>query len=456
MNSDVMPLPGSRRFLLVNPEFPIPYKSRNHKDYLPVGLLKISRWLEHEGCEVKLVYGNLPLDELCFRPDEVWITSLFTYWSDYVVRSAEHYRRLFSRARIVVGGIYATLKPEDCKRRTHCDAIQRGVHSIAEQFYPDYDKLNGEIDFQVVHASRGCIRRCKFCYTHIIEPEYVPKRCILSEIVDTGGRKLSCASPDDVDLTRVSITRKGLVFYDNNLLANEHIEELLAELIQLRKKRLISWCESQSGFDGRLLEKKPDLAEMLKKAGFRVPRIAWDWGFSYKKHIEKQIEILEAAGYKRKEIFVFMIYNWDIPFLEMEDKRIACFEWGVQISDCRYRPIDQLYDNYDPHRWGQIGTDYYIHYESGWDDYLVKQFRKNVREQNICVRHGYPIYVKAFERKKPPRELVRRVKDAPTLREKIQILESAGIREYWVPSTRRLPRDYHHLAKASQAVVLDF
>ena len=194
------------------------------------------------------MYGNRGKKQIRFMPDEVWITSLFTYWSDDVVSSAEHYKNIFPDARIVVGGIYATLKPEDCKRKTKCQAIQYGVHSLAEEYYPDYSLLRGSIDFQIVHASRGCIRRCKFCYTHVIEREYEPKCSILPEITQTKGSKIALNASNS---SGHAIRRKGLVFYDNNLLANENIDDLLHELIDLRRRKRILWCESQSGFDGR-------------------------------------------------------------------------------------------------------------------------------------------------------------------------------------------------------------
>jgi len=41
-----------------------------------------------------------------------------------------------------------------------------------------------------------------------------------------------------------------------------------------------------------------------------------------------------------------------------------------QIADCRYRPLNQLFDNYNPLIKGQTSKDYYIHEEAGWTDYL--------------------------------------------------------------------------------------
>ena len=80
----------------------------------------------------------------------------------------------------------------------------------------------------------------------------------------------------------------------------------------------------------------------------------------------------------------------------MEKKRIKCYRWYVQIADCRNRPLDRTDDNYDPRAYkkGQTKEDYHIHKETGWTDPLVRQFRKNIRRQNICVRHGFPFYSK--------------------------------------------------------------
>ena len=176
---------------------------------------------------------------------------------------------------------------------------------------------------------------------------------------------------------------------------NPYIRDILNQLIQLKNQKKIGWCESQSGFDGRILLENPDLAILMKKAGFRYPRIAWDWSYNQWPEIEQQIEILKEAGYNSMDIYVFIIYNWDFDFLEMEKKRIKCWEWNVQISDCRNRPLTQLYDHYKPLIDQSDRKGYYIH--SNWTDAEVKQFRKNVRRQNICVRQRVPYHSKLLE-----------------------------------------------------------
>ncbi|MCD4781188.1 MAG: Fe-S oxidoreductase [Candidatus Omnitrophica bacterium] len=376
--------------LLVEPKFPTRTKSKNHKNFLPIGLLKLAAWYKRKKkCKVELARGKT-LPKTFKTPSRIEITSLFTYWSEYVWDAVKFYRENFPDpdvTEIRLGGIYASLHYENKEFQDRCKRYNvnpiKGVQEEAERFFPYYELLNNgnSIDYQIVHTSRGCHRNCSFCGTWILEPEFKGRKKIWAKIKP--GLKLGL---------------KNLVFYDNNLFYNPHIRDILNELIELKKQRKIGWSESQSGFDGRILTENPDLAILLKKAGFRYPRIAWDWDYDQWPKVEKQIQILRDAGYNSKDIYVFMIYNWDLNFEEMEEKRIKCREWNVQISDCRNRPLNRLHDYYKPLCDQGNGEDYYIHPD--WTDAEVKQFRKNVRRQNICVRQNYQYHSKLLEHKK--------------------------------------------------------
>jgi len=413
----------AKKILLVEPGFPIPPKSKHHKNFLPIGLLKIGTYLRDHGHEIRLVrgfpeslYETKELEN--FNPQEIWVTSLFTYWAKYVRDAVGYYKRLFPGAKVKVGGIYASLfSPEEVKRFTGCDEVHQGVIPEVEEYskshFPAYDLVKNAnphpIDYQILHTSRGCERRCPFCGTWRIEPEFIAKKSIKNEIKE-----------------------KKIVIYDNNFLMNPYVELILGELIELKKNKRIVWVESQSGFDGRILLKKPYLAKMIKEAGFRDPRIAWDGKYAQFEFIKKQIDLLIQAGYRSKEIFVFMLFNWDISFEEMEKKRIKCWEWQVQIADCRYRPLNQIDEEYNPGIIGQTSADYYIHEQGGWTDALIKQFRRNVRRQNICVRQGLPFYSKSFEHKVFDKKITRRVRNLATIEKKVNYLNSMGV-DYWIP-----------------------
>ena len=117
---------NAKKVLLVEPNFPIPNKSRNHSNFLPIGLLKIAAYLKREKIEVELIrfkekkedYGQSTLDfkkDDEFTPDLIFVTSIFTYWSEHVKNAVFYYKNKFKGVPIIVGGVYASLMPEHCK-----------------------------------------------------------------------------------------------------------------------------------------------------------------------------------------------------------------------------------------------------------------------------------------------------------------------------------------------------
>ncbi|MFX0194895.1 MAG: radical SAM protein [Candidatus Hodarchaeota archaeon] len=371
-----------KKLLLVEPNFPYPSKSKNqankiHRNFVPIGLLKIGSFYKSSGHKVRLVRGNQGKDKFRhFEPSLILVTSIFTYWSKYVWNTIEHYRVLFPKAQIILGGIYATLhhNKKYFQENLKCYNVRCyvGLHSEAERFYPDYSLLGGDVDHHATHTMRGCIRKCSFCGVWKIEPKklYKTSEELIKEIKSIGKNKV--------------------IFFDNNFLANSNIRQILSELVDLKVNSKPVTFECQSGLDGRLLERNPELAVLLKKAHFHNVRIAWDNSLSDFQSIKKQLNHLTAAGYNPKDISVFMLYNYDIPYEKMLKKVDYCKKWGVQIADCRYRPLDSVKDDYDPskYRYGQTKDEYYIHKRGGWTDQRVRDFRRKVRQHNIWIRYA--------------------------------------------------------------------
>lgn len=368
-----------RHILLVEPNFPFPNKSKHkansvHKNFVPIGLLKLGALYKDKGDKVKLVRGNKKKREIKFTPNEILITTLFTYWSDYVWNSVDYYRTLFPDAKIKLGGIYATLHKNTYKfkkqRKKYDVEVISGIIPKVEKFLPDYS-LIPSIDYHATHMMRGCIRSCAFCGTWKIEPNLVYK------------------NKDEITKELQKIGKNKVIFYDNNLLANPNIKDILKSFQNLKINGKAVTFESQSGFDGRLLQKDPKLAKLIKLARFQNVRIAWDNGLGDRKSIKKQIDLLKRVGYAPKDISVFIIYNFVMPYKDILKKVKACYRWGVQITDCRNRPLDLDYDNYNPHmRYGQPEGSFYIHKETGWTDKKIRSFRKKVRIHNIEIRYA--------------------------------------------------------------------
>lgn len=187
------------------------------------------------------------------------------------------------------------------------------------------------------------------------------------------------------------------------MIANPHIKNILSEIAEYKfpdQSRV--HCESQSGLDGRLLIKVPEIAIFLKKARFRHPRIAWDGPYRHWPKIKAQIQVLKDAGYSPDDIFIFMLFNHDLSYEEMRLKLDACRGWRVRVIDCRFRPLDSISDGYNPQAKSQSNEEYYIH--KGWTDKQVRVFRRAVRQQNIAIMLNLPDgrYIEGVEKKYIP------------------------------------------------------
>ncbi len=370
------------RVLLVEPNFHYPNKSKHrangvHKNFVPIGLLKLGAYYRSLGGKVKLVRGKKSKKELnYFKPNKILITSLFTYWSEYVWDTVQYYRNLFPKSEIIIGGIYVTLhyKYSEFKKfaRKYRAKPYVGLHSQAEKFLPDYSLLSNDVDYHLMHGTRGCTRNCEFCGVWKIEPKFTYR------------------APSEIANEIISVAKNKIIFLDNNFFANPYKKDILKELANLKVNNRPVIFESQSGFDGRLLAKEPELAILLKKARFYNIRIAWDHSVKDAKLIKKQLDYLIKADYLAKDISIFMIYNFNISYEEMLEKLKHCKKWGVQITDCRYRPLESASDRYNPHlfRTGQTKDEYYIHTSSGWTDKKIRTFRNKIRKHNIWVRYA--------------------------------------------------------------------
>lgn len=353
--------------LLVDCDFPNKRKSINHSDRIPIGLLKIGNYHKKQGDTVRLIrLGKQEYTD--FKADVCFVTSSFTYYSEAVMSAVRWCRFYQPQAYVIVGGIWASLMPQKCKELTGADKIIVGTYC---DDYADYTLLDEPIDFQILHTTRGCIRNCGFCGITTIEPTFKYKKTLLDEI-----------------------EKQKLVFYDNNFLANPYIENILGEMIQLRKDRKLKSVTCQSGVDLRILLRKPPLARMLYEAGFRDCYFAWDSkeGFD---QVKKVVDLLADAGFKRRACKCFMLYNHELGYDVLEEKRRKCFELGIQIMDCRYRPLTLLRDGYRSHK--PLDDNYYIH--PNWSNREVRQFRKNVRRHNICVRWRMTDYYDGLKQK---------------------------------------------------------
>lgn len=138
------------KILLVEPDY--------YTRFPPLGLLKLATYFKNKGCKVKLVRG---CKEPNFTPDEIYVTSLFSYAWKPVHKAVRYYKRKYPRSKVVLGGIYASLLPKHAAR-SGADVIHKDLFESAETCVPAWN-LVPEWDGSIIFASRGCIRNCSYC-----------------------------------------------------------------------------------------------------------------------------------------------------------------------------------------------------------------------------------------------------------------------------------------------------
>ena len=212
-----------------------------------------------------------------------------------------------------------------------------------------YNKSNNEE--QWIRISEGCPNNCGFCYETRIcgrEPIYFP----IPEIV-----------------------RNKVKIMDMNLIYKPKALEIIKELGQKRVDKKVIYYELICGIDWRFLTK--ELAVALKENRFKNIRLAWDGRITQQYKIKDAINLLVSAGYKPKELSVFMVCNWQVPYEERLRQMDLCKVWRVKINDCWYD--NQLSPNIVPIYWTED---------------QIKDFRRKCRKHNQIVLFGIDPEVK--------------------------------------------------------------
>ena len=139
---------------------------------------------------------------------------------------------------------------------------------------------------------------------------------------------------------------------DMNLLCKPEALPIIKELGQKRVNGKVVHYELVCGIDFRFLT--PEIARALKASRFRNIRLAWDWFYKDQLRIKDAVEMLMKAGYKPRDIMVFMLCNWKIPYSECLNKLDLLKVWNVQVCDCYF---DNQIKNIQPVYWSKPEID---------------------------------------------------------------------------------------------------
>lgn len=293
-----------KKILLVEPEY--------YTRFPPLGLLKIATYFRSQGAQVKLVKGCV---DPGFVPDEIYVTSLFTYAWKSVHQTVRFYKMFFRRSKVIVGGIYASLLP-DHAAESGADVIYSGVFEEADRCIPAWD-LVPEWDGSIIFTSRGCIRDCPFCAVPKIEGK-------LREIV-------SSIKP------YIYPKHTKVILWDNNILATKNWKEIFNELEESNR-----WVDFNQGLDARLINE--EVAQSLTRLKLKYVRLAYD-NKAQGRSVKRAINLLAEAGIRKRKIVVYTLYNFQDDPEDFKDRVAELLSWGVVCYPMKYEPLTSLKKN---------------------------------------------------------------------------------------------------------------
>lgn len=176
-----------------------------------------------------------------------------------------------------------------------------------------------------------------------------------------------CYEPQEIKVFRIpEIVRNDVKIMDMNLLCKSEALEVIRYLGNLRVNKRVIYYELICGLDFRFLTQ--DIAKELKTSRFKKIRMAWDGSYRDQLRIKDAIKILLNAGYKTREVGLFIICNWEIPYAENLMKLDLCKIWNIKVYDC-------YYDN-------QVSPHFISIY---WSVDDMRAFRKKCRLHNQLV-----------------------------------------------------------------------
>lgn len=320
------------RYLLVEPRISRTWGKKNQF----VGLLKLGNWLQSTGHEVAYVrFPNTPP----WQPDEIFVTSLFTYNYEQVWDAVASYKFLYPNSKVTLGGIYATLCPEHAKG-SGADEIFVGQHPEAKCYPTDPRLLPEEAKFAYIFTSEGCNHACTFCAARLIH--------------GPGIKQYEVAWVMDEIRFLHSIGIREIHLGDDNLLFNHegHIDLICEEIIK-------SGLKMEFKVTGGMVAKdfSRETAHLMKRAGFSIVSFGFESSSSLIRRTAGRAdntdndEFARAIGYAKEAKFnldginAFFIIGLPYQTLDdMLDTLIFLLGFGVWAYPQRLTPIPHTVD----------------------------------------------------------------------------------------------------------------
>lgn len=275
--------------------------------------------------------------------DYVLIATGMTYWYIGVKEIIEVTERLLPEAKIVVGGVAATLMPV-FYQKLGADIVVRGDDwdvltgsgleidpSNELPLYDVYTKLN----YAVIRITEGCPLRCLYCASSILKPGFR-----VSDVEQVA---------DLVEQLYNKRAIRDFVFYDDALLYGID-EGLLKFFKELEERKLVGKVRFHTPNALHVRKIDEDTARFLKKMGFEtiylgvetinpllLKQVGEKLSFS---DLEVALMNLKMAGFEGSQITAYILLG--LPgqdFEEVEESIRVLSKYGINVSLSEFSPI---------------------------------------------------------------------------------------------------------------------
>lgn len=272
--------------------------------------------------------------------DFVLVQTVMTYWYQGVQEVIEDIRQYCPRAKIVLGGPYATICNSHAKSLgvdlviygTDLRPLWRLVDIIPMKYqsplWEGYDRL----ETAAMKLTRGCPFKCTYCSVPNVYPEFVPRS------------PQNCGA--DIDFLH-KLGVKNIAFYDDSLLY--HPDRILVPFLQyIIQKQIEVNFHTPNALHAHYL--REDVAELMVRSGFKTfhlgfESISEDFQKSTgsklgSKDLVQAVDNLKKAGADPKNIIAYALMGHpDSDIQQLEDSLKFANSLGIKVMLSDFSPI---------------------------------------------------------------------------------------------------------------------
>jgi hypothetical protein len=283
--------------------------------------------------------------------DAVLIQTSMTYWYPGVQEVIDDVRNLQPAAKIVLGGIYATLCPAHA-RSLGADLVIEGTNldplwqllSIGpdseNHFWPE-----DETGVGILKISEGCPFKCTYCSAPLMWPEFIRRPTIVCLI----------------ELCHlVSMGSRNIAFYDDALLFQS--DQVLVPFLEATIKESIQVSfHTPNALNARFIT--PELARLMVQAGFAgfflgLESSAPSWQQSTGGKVRSDefahaVKYLKAAGARSIATYI-IVGHPDSDSRDVELSIRFAHQCGTRVLLSEFSPIPGTVDGEKCRKWADL------------------------------------------------------------------------------------------------------